>query len=360
MRINEKEITDRLINNKEICTPLTINRFDTQVVLSEVYRADAIAEFSIANGPSFEAIIEIKSIATPKAVIEACRQISNMLLITARKLVPIFVAPYIGKEQAGILTKEGISWIDLSGNMLIRVADKIYIERTGKPNKFPDTTPIRQIFQGTSSLVSRALLLKSEGFSSLNEIVDFINGRNATITLSTVSKVLQSLENELLIKKEKSFVTVTQPDKLLRRLEEGYINYARRREARKYRFAIKNEDDMFTAFLEQQVAYAACGFYAARLKGLALTDEITLFVKSLEEARRACEYAGTSIEANAEFGQLVLIETNDAGIWFNLQKQPSQNVVDDIELYLELMVRTPRGPAIAEQLRNKILNKGNT
>ncbi|MCD6394779.1 MAG: hypothetical protein J7M40_14905 [Planctomycetes bacterium] len=74
-----------------------------------------------------------------------------------RKVIPLIVASYIGRKQSELLLKEGVSWIDLSGNMLIRVPPNIYIERSGKPNRYPDSAPIKKVFQGTSSLVSRAL-----------------------------------------------------------------------------------------------------------------------------------------------------------------------------------------------------------
>ncbi len=144
--------------------------------------------------------MEIKTVATPQNILMSARQLSACVANDkVPDRVPLLVAPYIGTKQAKILEEKGISWLDLSGNMSIRVSNRIYIERTGKPNRFPDTAPIKKIFQGTSSLVSRALLLQPEGFSSLYEMVDFINKRNATITVSTVSKVVKKLQNMGLI-----------------------------------------------------------------------------------------------------------------------------------------------------------------
>lgn len=358
MRLTEEEILRELQNNAESYTPLRMTRFEREIRLQNCV-VDILAEFSIKDGPSFRALIEIKSASNPKTVMSACQSLLKCLQSEdAKDLIPILIAPYIGKEQIDILAREGISWIDLSGNMLIRVGKEIYIERTGKANKFPDTSPIKQIFQGTSSLVARSLLLKPEGFSSLYEIADFINSRNGTITISTVSKVLQSLENELLIKKEKSGFYATQAERLLERLAEGYRNSVKRQARKTYRYDVKNERDVFTALSERPLDYAACGFYAAKLKGLAMTDEITLFIKSLEETKRAFELIALDIKPDAEFGQLLLIESKDPCVWFNVQKQPFANVVDDLQLYLEMLEARPRGPAIAEQLRSRILKKG--
>jgi hypothetical protein len=64
-----------------------------------------------------------------------------------------------------------------------------------------------------------------------------------------------------------------------------------------------------------------------------------------------------SITADAEFGNAIITETSDPGVWFNPDWRMMDLVVDDIELYLEMMVDTPRGPKIAEQLKRRILQK---
>ncbi len=358
MRIAEKEILERLEKEPQRYTPLVITRLEKEVVVSEGRRIDAIAEFSIQDGPSFQALVEVKSLATPKIIDDVCQQVTYLLEIANRKnLVPLFVAPYIGKEQANRLAKAGISWIDLSGNMVIRVSGQVYIERTGKPNMFPDTLPIRKIFQGSSSLVSRALLLKPEGFSSLYELADFINSRNASITVPTISKVLKALEDELLVTKKKNLIAVDDPEKLLDRLAKGYADSTKRQEIKSYRFAVDSVQKLFSSFFQRQLEYAACGFYAAKLKGLTATEQITLFVKFIDEARKAFEFSAIDIKPDAEFGQLTLIETKEPSVWFNVQKKPLENIIDDIELYLEMMVATPRGPEIAEQLKREILKR---
>lgn len=362
MRLTEKEMIKRLRESAEQYKPLIFKRFEEEFFVSNRVWADAVVEFSIENGLSFMALVEIKSITNPNSMLQTCKAFREMLNRKNRPdLVPIIIAPYIGSRQAGILAEEGISWIDLSGNMRIQIPNRLYIERTGKPNKFPDTALIKKIFQGVSSLVSRALLLESEGFSSLDKIVDFINSRNANITLSTVSKVLKSLEQELLVDKSKSLIRARDPEKLLDKLTEGYINSTERKTRKTYKFAADNIENLFFNFFEQQVDYAACGFYAAKLKGLAVTNEITIFVKDIEQVRKAAKRFSYPVEfiPDTEFGNLTITETNDPGIWFNISQQTNMAnnpIVDDIELYLEMMTATPRGPEIAKQLKQRILN----
>jgi hypothetical protein len=357
MRVTEREIIQDLQRAGDQYAPLTINRLVEQIPLTDGYRADAIIDFSIQHGPSFEALVEITPVPTPKNILEKARLFAEyMSRANKPNIIPMVIAPYIGKRQGRILADRGISWMDISGNMSIRVPNQIYIERTGQRNRFPDTAPIKKIFQGTSSLVSRALLLKPEGFSSLYEVVDFINERNANITLSTVSKVLKSLEEELLVNRGGSLISVADMEKLLIRLTEGYINSTERKKSKTYKFAAESSQKLFLSFYERQIEYVACGFYAAQIKGLAVTDQIKIFVKDIEQAKIAAKKDLIRITPDAEFGNVNITETKDPGVWFNAHSQTYDAIVDDIELYLEMMAETPRGPKIAEQLKQRILN----
>ena len=113
----------------------------------------------------------------------------------------------------------------------------------------------------------------------------------------------------------------------------------------------------------QQSNYLAFGFYAAQIKGLATTNEVSLFVKDIEQAKRTFS---PYIIPDAEFGNIEFVETKDYAPWFNSTEvklaiapglQVSMPVVDDIELYLEMVGATPRGLEIAEQLKRRILNR---
>jgi hypothetical protein len=362
MRLTEEQVIQSLKSMGEVYSPLMINSLAEQVSMPEGCQVDAIIEFSIQNGPSFKAVAEIAPVSTPQNILRSARQLVDYFGKAKKtNMVPLVIAPYIGAKQAKILADKGISWIDLSGNMSVRVSSRIIIERTGKPNRFPDTAPIKKIFQGTSSLVSRALLLKPAGFSSLYEMVDFINNRNAKITLSTVSKVLKSLEEDLLVTKSKKMIYVTNAERFLERLKESYINSTERKAGETYRFATDKPDAMFLAFNERvPIDYVACGFYAAQIKGLAVTDQITIFVRSMESVKRAAVRNQIQITPDAEFGNVSITESSDPGVWFNADIKPRSAIVDDIELYLEMIADTPRGPKIAEQLKRRILQKGDS
>ena len=356
MRLTEEEIIKRFRESAEQYKPLVFKGIEEESAFIEALRADAVIEVSIENGPCFETVIEIVPVASPKIITwKISSLIDSVRELYRPDLVPVIIAPYIGQRQARILAQRNVCWIDLCGNMRVQVSGKTYIERTGNENRFPDTVAIKKIFQGTSSLVSRALLLKPEGFKTQYELVNFINNRNANITVSTVSKVLKSLEEELLITKTKSLFTTINKEELLEKLTRGYLDWAACSCPKVYRFAIEDNVERFLISLSSSMDCVACGFYAAKLKGLATTELVTIFIRDIEEAKKAFQRFPTRVTPDAEFGNLDLIESNNLCVWFNSAESPFRRTIDDIELYLEMMADTPRGPKIAGLLKQRIL-----
>ena len=359
MRLKESEIISEL-ESQENLTPLKVDQVEQSPSMPGNLDIDAVITFSIQGGPCFQAAVELLSISTPKVIFEKTNVLVNFASnLKKQNMVPMIVAPYVSKKESDILIEKGISWIDLSGNMLIKVPQSIYIERTGEPNKFPDSSPIKKIYEGTSSLVCRALLINPEGFSNLSEIVDFINKRNAAITVGTVSKVLKSLEEELIVSKSESMITLKKPELLLDNLAEGYWDYSKRKKDRKFKYDVDSTSDLEALFESSQVDYAYCGFYAAKRKNLGMTDQITIFIKSIQEVKKAFKRDSTVAIPDEEYGQITLIETKNPCVWFNIREETFNNIIDDLELYLEMVNDKPRGPKIAKQLKERILEKIN-
>jgi len=355
MRLKEKDILLKLTELYSNAKPVSLRIFPRSSLVDTETKSDVKGLIKVENQKTFDVNFKVVSVATPnnlrtKAIV-AQREKSKI----KKSALLLFVASYIGGKQMDILKELKISWMDLCGNMRIEIPGEVFIEKTGSKNKYPDSVPIKKIFQGTSSLVSRALLLKPEGFKSQYEITDFINSCNGKITKATVSRVIKKLYDELLVEKLRSAIKVKDADALLDNLEKNYTLYSKIKS--KYRYLIDNEQKFF-ATIRPSAEYAVCGFYAAKLKDLAITEQITIVVKNLDEFKQNIErYYNWQLEPDFEYGNLTVIENDEPGVWFNLQRKKADNIVDDIELYLELMNDKPRGPKIAEQLKENILGK---
>lgn len=86
----------------------------------------------------------------------AVQQITNALESTAG-LLPMVMAPHLSETKLNGLAARGVSGIDLCGNAVVLAPGEWSFYRSGKPNRFPSTAPIKKVYVGTSSLVGRIL-----------------------------------------------------------------------------------------------------------------------------------------------------------------------------------------------------------
>jgi len=170
-------------------------------------------------------VAEVKSLSTPKSIMEAIMSVK--ILSREMKLNPLVVVPYLSEDAMKRLEEEGVSGIDLCGNGQIIVPGKFYYSKLGNRNLFPSAAPIKNIYSKNSSLVGRLFLVRSK-FNKVGEILDEINRRmlpefkGNRLSLSTVSKCLKSMEQDLIAGRDGKEIRLLQPDKLLEKLAASY------------------------------------------------------------------------------------------------------------------------------------------
>ncbi|WP_290797209.1 hypothetical protein, partial [Halomonas sp.] len=71
----------------------------------------------------------------------------------------ILVSPYLSKNKRDECKKAGVNFIDLSGNVFIKIGG-LYVEREGFPNRFPEKRNGRSLFSDKASLVLRTMMLE--------------------------------------------------------------------------------------------------------------------------------------------------------------------------------------------------------
>lgn len=122
--------------------------------------------------------------------------------------LPLVILPYLSEAALTTLDRSGTSGIDLCGNGLL-IAENFRFWRSGQPNHYKDSRPIRNPFYGDSSIFARCFLLR-DSFSSLSDLGQFAQDctfdaypalRQTALTQGTASKVVQSLVDELTVRK---------------------------------------------------------------------------------------------------------------------------------------------------------------
>ena len=105
--------------------------------------------------------VECKSASSARAVREATAQVRRYVEANReRDYLPLIVVPFLDEERLKELEQEGVSGVDLCGNGVVVVPNKLAIYRTGTPNLFRSSAPIKNIYRRNSSIVGRVFLAR--------------------------------------------------------------------------------------------------------------------------------------------------------------------------------------------------------
>ena len=293
--------------------------------------------------------VEYKSSSTPKALEAAIQQARRSSEIGP--YLPMVVVPYLSPRALDRLSEEKVSGIDLSGNYLIVVPGRWYVRNTGAKNRYPAKTPIRNVYRGTSSLVSRVFFARSE-FPSVQEVLNEIQGRGGRITLSTVSKALKVLEDDLLIERGDS-IRLLQPDRMLDLLLENYRAPTVRRSLRLKVPDLKDTLHQFAQNARDSDVYVA-GDLPSRYVVLPTTDDIArVYASSLEAVTK-----GVDFEEYSRFPDVELVEIEDQTVYFDPNEEDGFLWISALQTYLMLASGGKREQEAAAQIRPDLTEVG--
>lgn len=297
------------------------------------------------SGETHRFVAEISPVATPKLIASSVAQMEAFQRETARESYPMIVAPYLSRPQLKELASREISAIDLSGNVMLIVPGGLFLERIGNPNRFPSSSPIKNVYRGTSSIVGRVLLSRAE-YSRVGEVFDEAKRRGAGITLATVSKVLKELDNDFIITRREG-IKLVNSETLLSKLRSNYrgpkvtdrlvgkavsLEKALRKianncEGNGQRYAINDP--------QQYVVSPTVG------------EPLQIYAESICDALN-----GIDFEETDRFPNVALIETNDEPVYFDRSwdSKSKQYFTSPLQVYLELSQRGKREQDAAAQL----------
>ncbi len=303
----------------------------------------------------YKFVAEVKRYSSDKTILQAIDQVRHY----AQKLKanPLVIVPWLSDNQLISLEKQGISGLDLCGNGVITIPGQLFVFRSGQPNKFPTSRPIRKVYEGTSSLVARVFLLKPE-YDSVVQILNEITRRGGNITLPTVSKALRQLEEDVIIWRDKNEIKVVQPDKLLDRLKENY-EPPRISESMRCKLTIEKNEKIGAILSEiaKKVGIklvlsgeSSVNYYATMAKEPLDSFYCTQFpIAQLKKL-------GANIDTYSRFPNLELKQTDIEPVYFDLRNQAGCNIASPIQTYLELATSDKRGQETAQQVRQQILD----
>lgn len=337
----------RIVSTGELYVPpLEILEVTEQPFIPAGYRADFLLRLAWRDWTR-TFLVEYKGTSTPKAVQAAMEQVRRMP--ESSDSLPMVLTPYLARENLDRLLQAGVSGLDLSGNAVIVDPGRLFVYRTGADNRYPERRAIQAVYAGKSSLVPRVLMVKPR-FEFVKDVRSEIQRRGVEISLATVSKVLQVLEDELLISK-RPMIELRRPETLLERLADGYSDdpvTVERRLSGKVDLPAFDFQDLSSALRTSGIR--AVGATCGPDDPAPESDVLALYVDSVERFLRAVPVNETS-----RFPNIELRQTQDPRAYFDSRASLGFQWLSPMQRYLELATGGKREKDVASVLRERIL-----
>lgn len=351
--------TDADILTQVDASPDLLLPLQLQVVTRERQGGDTRVDGEIAvwwGERSWRFVVETKSSGTPKMVAAAASQARRFA--DELGLPPMVIVPYLAQKQLQALADEGVSGIDLCGNGTVQVPGELFVFKTGKPNLYPASAPIRNVYQGSSSLVARVFLLKPR-FESVSEVAEEIVRRNGSISLSTVSKVLKSLDEDLVIRKEGRASRLLQPDELLDKLA---ANFERPRPPERkafqwaFQWAVPDGDRPSLIEVAQSSGVDLVPTGAASVEQYTVMPRESVSRFYCSNVARLAKALGDLLKPASRFADIELLPSNDPVVYFDRRIKAGVPWASPVQCWLELQAGDKREQDAAKQVRRRILD----
>jgi hypothetical protein len=333
---------------------LAVPPLEIRVLASQTRGPDAFIDVAW-RGRSYCFAAELRRDAKPLTLKVAIEQVRRQADPT-NTVRPMIVAPYFSGEKLDQLLEAGISAIDFSGNAVINVPGKFLFYKTGNPNKYPNSTPIRSAYRGDGSLVARVLLLERE-FQAVGAIREAIRSRGGALTLSMISKVLKRLEADLAIERSNRYaVRVLQPERLLDGLLEAYR--PPRRQAT-WTGKVPLPVDSLLARLQRITSdgdVVRTG-EASAVEYASWAGEPVIACYCRAKPPELLARLGVEAKETLAFANLRLVQTDDQLVYFDARPNLAAS---PIQAFLEMASGDKRQKEVAGQIRRAILSATGT
>ncbi len=353
----EKEMLDQLREDRIQLPPLAFRYLEGRRDVGANGRFDAFIEAAWQQNIARYAV-ECKALSTPKAFQDSVNFLKSFSLPS--DYLPMLFMPFLSEWQLQKLEREGLSGIDLCGNGVVVVPGMFAVFRSGGKNRFPSSALIKNIYRKNSSMVGRAFLLCA-GYPTVQDIRTKINQRNLLVnrwdkkpmSLSTVSKSLKTLKDDLIVTREET-IHLLQPDKLLEKLRENYDPPAVKE---RVRLKISEENGEVWKLLSEQsqtlnLPLMASGTSSvARYAVMQRGDLLSVYCPKVEVLLE--RLPGSQSD---RFPNLELLATEDETVYFDARQEGNFWWASPVQVYLELMAGDKRDQETAEQLKTSILN----
>jgi hypothetical protein len=353
----EKEMLNQLREDRIQLSPLAFRFLGGLQNVGVNGRFDAFIE-AIWQQNKARFAVECRALSTPKAFQDSVNFLKSFAL--PNDYLPMLFMPFLSERQLQELEREGLSGIDLCGNGVVVVPGTFAVFRSGGKNRFPSSALIKNIYRKNSSMVGKAFLLCAS-YQTVQEIRAKVNQRNLLVnrwdkkpmSLSTVSKALKTLVDDLIVTREGT-IRLLQLDKLLEKLRENYDPPV---VEERVRLKISEKNGTVWKLLSKlsqtlDLPLMASGTSSvARYTVMQRGDLLSVYCPKVEMLLERLPGSPSD-----RFPNLELLATEDETVYFDARQEGNFWWASPVQVYLELMAGDKRDQETAEQLKALILN----
>jgi hypothetical protein len=265
------------------------------------------------------------------------------------RLNPMIITEYMGPESRLLCRQEGISYIDMVGNVGIFI-EKALIINEGGSSKIKDTRRVKSLFSPKSTRIMRTILQ----YYPMDWRTQYL-AEKAQVSLGQVSNVLKKLVDDEYMTKTKKGFRLLRPTELLNRWASIYV-FTEANKIVSYYLSVKSQmkamEQINDTANRYKIKYAFTLFAASAIwipfvrnpsVHLYISDDSEKLVNSL------------NLKAVPTGGNISLVTPYDIGVFNPIEKRKKNFTVGMIQLYLDLVNYPTRGKEQAKLIRDTIL-----
>jgi len=307
---------------------------------TDKHRADLLVSFRKQNDRK-TILVEVKSSGQPRVARAAVNS-----LITLRLNRPgtygIFVAPYISDASSEICKKNGIGYIDFSGNCWLNF-DSIFMEVKGNPSRFSGKSELKSLFKPKAERILRVLLCEPGRQWSTMELAE-----SANVSPGQVSNVRKLLLGNEWIQDQKQGIILSNP---LQLLDSWLANYQSNRSTvyEFYDMGSVGEIELLIGSIcnQTQTRYAFTSFSgASRYAPFATYKMVAVYMDNMNLKN----LEGLPFKPVTSGANIKIISPYDEGVYYGANSIRGQRAASVIQCYLDLKNEKARGEEVANVL----------
>ena len=303
-------------------------------------RVDSLAEIASPEGKTAVLAVQIQRTLEPRDALGAADRILAIAADASPRAVPVVAAAYLSPRARALLRDRGVGYADTTGNVRIEVSTPgLFVATDGADNDpWPRDHKLRSLRGRGAARAMRAIIDTSPPFG-LRELAQ-ATGASAP----TLSRVLDLLEREAIVGRQRGAVSTVDWQGAIRRWAEDYDQI---------------DSNTATTVLEPrglpalektlrgtQIPYAATGALAAqRFDPIAPARLAAIYVSDAIEATERLDLRQTDTGANA-----VLLEPLDPVVFDRTVERDGLRCVAPSQIAVDLLTGPGREPSQGERM----------